>query len=149
MQLCKDESKTAIIFGYVSLLPIPAFMNTPKFDTICKCKTYSTISSWCISFKRPSTERQGAFIWHHLNSRAIDFAEHTSYRALYTWIIDVRHHLFIQIGIPWSIYPMLSPCSVCRSIQSLKRNLCDQLIFICIFIQQQWIIRIRFIPQVC
>lgn len=133
--------KQPIFLGMCCLLPIPALMKTP--NSIPEWKTFEyywqSYPDARPSKGHPQKGRETSFDTIYIISHWLCWAH---FLQGFTWIIDVRHHFFIQIGIPWSIYPMLSPCLECRSTPSLKQNLCDQLIFICIYIQQQWIIRI-------
>lgn len=57
----------------------------------------------------------------------IDFAEHSSYRGLCTWIKDVRHNLILfKLEFPEAFIPRSFPVWNAEAPHSSNWNICDQ-----------------------
>lgn len=117
----------------------PLWTHIIRYKSIERCNITAALL-WCTFFK--SVYRyKGKLHLTPFTFSVIDFAEHTSYTALCTWIKDVRHHLILfKLEFPEALIPSFLPRLECRSTQSSNWNLCDWLIFISIYIQQPWII---------
>lgn len=104
-RLCNFLQLLLLLFGVIQTKLQPynpvfdsistAFVNTPN-----SIPAYWAVEYNCRSYSQPSRACQTCFIWESFMRQpstfsVIDFAEHTSCRALYTWIKDVRHHLFL------------------------------------------------------
>lgn len=96
---------------WVHRCSLAAFVISPKFNTrVLNGGVYLQVPFWCTFFKKCWEIKEGGLHLTPFTFSVIDFAERTSYRALYTWIKDVRHHLFLfKLEFPEAFIPVFLP----------------------------------------